>query len=50
MQEDKEERIHINKIDPLDMNTWKFLIRAHIKAKGGWMLLSLSDQREKEHS
>jgi len=36
MQEDKEERIHINKINPLDMNTWKFLIKAHIKAKG-WM-------------
>ena len=49
MQEDKEERIHINKIDPLDMNTWKFLIKAHIKAKG-WMdaLVSPRPKRERE--
>ena len=38
MQEDNksEERVHVNKINPLDMTTWKFLIQAHIKAKG-WM-------------
>ena len=39
MQEENnkiEERVHVNKITPLDMNTWKFVIKAHIKAKG-WM-------------
>ena len=38
MQEDNksEERVQVNKINPLDMTTWKFLIQAHIKAKG-WM-------------
>ena len=53
MQEENkiEERVHVNKITPLDMNTWKFVIKAHIKAKG-WMdaLVSPRPKREREHS
>jgi hypothetical protein len=35
-QEDirSEDRVQVNKINPLDMATWKFLIEAHIRAKG----------------
>ena len=49
MQENNksEERVQVNKINPLDMATWKFITQAHIKAQG-WMDALVSPRPERE--